>query len=133
MSLTAERNTIMVSNRADVIYLPVGKGKKIYKGSIVVLKSGYAEPGSKAEGLIAAGRAEETVDNSNGAAGDVFINVRRGTFIFENDESAAVTNAELLQSCYILDDCTVTATSTGASVAGKVIEVTSEGVAVEIW
>ena len=42
------------------------------------------------------------------------------------------TTAHVLKPCYIADDQTVTATATGASVAGLVIRVDDAGVAVEI-
>lgn len=134
MSLTAARNTVMVAEKAEMLYLPVGAGKKIYQGALVVLNAGYAEAGKKATGLKAAGRAEETADNTNGAAGDVFINVRRGVFLFDNDSTEAnkVTGEDLLSDCYILDDCTVTSLATDASVAGKIVGVSDDGIAVEI-
>jgi hypothetical protein len=50
-------------------------------------------------------------------------------FVWDNDGS--VTAAHILKDCYIVDDCTVTATSTGSSKAGKVIAVSDDGVAVE--
>ena len=134
MSLTAARNTVMLADKAEMLYLPVGAGKKIYQGAIVVLNAGYAEAGNKAENLIAAGRAEETVDNTEGSAGDVYINVRRGVFIFDNDSTTAnkVKPANLLGDCYVLDDSTVTALATGASKAGKIVDISNDGVAVEI-
>ena len=94
--------------------------------------SGYAVPGSKAATLTAAGRAEETVANT-GADGAATIRVSRGVFVFDNATDAGkLTTAHVLKPCYIADDQTVTATATGASVAGLVIRVDDAGVAVEI-
>ena len=53
-------------------------------------------------------------------------------FIFENSTSGKIAAAEVLGPCYIEDDQTVTKTATSASVAGLVIRVDDEGVAVEM-
>ena len=94
--------------------------------------NGYAVPGKKATGLKAAGRAEETVENKGGD-GEAVIRVARGVFVFDNTATAAnkITAAHVLKPCYMEDDHTVTALATGASVAGTVIRVDDEGVAVE--
>jgi hypothetical protein len=100
---------------------------------VVLNATGYAEPGSTATTLIAAGRAEAQVDNSSGADGALTITVRRGMFRF-NNHSDAVTRTEIGKSCYIVDDQTVAKTSgtSTRSVAGKVIDLDSSGVWVEI-
>ena len=94
---------------------------------------GYAIPGKKAAGLTAAGRAEQTIENTGGD-GEQFIRVARGVFVFDNTTTAAnkITQAHLLKPCYIEDDQTVTALADGASAAGMVIHVDADGVAVEI-
>ena len=76
-------------------------------------------------------QAEETVENKGGD-GEAVIRVARGVFIFENSTSGKITAAEVLGPCYIEDDQTVTKTATSASVAGLVIRVDDEGVAVEM-
>ena len=134
MALNAERDTPELANGGKTLALPVKGATTIYQGSLVALNaSGYAVPGSAAEGLIAAGRAEETVVNA-GADGAATIRVTRGVFVFDNSATQGnkVTAAHLLKPCYIEDDQTVTALSTGSSVAGKVIAVRDDGVAVEI-
>ena len=87
----------------------------------------------KATGLIAAGRAEQTIENT-GDDGEQFIRVARGVFVFDNTATAAnkITQAHLLKPCYIEDDQTVTALADGASAAGIVVHVDADGVAVEI-
>ncbi|WP_305117948.1 hypothetical protein, partial [uncultured Adlercreutzia sp.] len=94
---------------------------------------GYAIPGKKAAALKAAGRAEETVENT-GKDGEAVVRVKRGVFVFDNSGTAAnkVGPADILGPCYIEDDQTVTKTATGASVAGLVVRVDDEGVAVEM-
>lgn len=114
------------------IALPVKGATTIYQGAIVAVDAnGYAIPGEKAASLKAAGRAEETVENKGGD-GDAVIRVSRGTFVFENSTSDKITAADVLGLCYMEDDQTVTKTGTGASVAGLVIRVDDEGVAVEM-
>ena len=133
-NLTAPRDTSEIANGATSIVLPVKAKTTIYQGSIVAIGAdGYAIPGKKAASLKAAGRAEETVENT-GSDGDAVVRVKRGVFIFDNSGTAAnkVGIADVLGPCYIEDDHTVTKTATGASVAGLVVRVDDEGVAVEM-
>lgn len=131
--LTEARDTTEIANGAKYISAPV-KGKiTIYQGGIVALDAdGFAIPGKKAEGLTAVGRAEETVANE-GADGELVIRIARGVFVYDNTSTSAnkITQAHVLKPCYMEDDHTVTALETGASVAGTVIRVDDEGVAVE--
>ena len=129
-ALTNVRDTSELGGK--YIALPVKGATTIYQGAIVAVDAnGYAIPGKKAASLKAAGRAEETVENKGGN-GDAVIRVSRGTFVFENSTSGKITAADVLSLCYMEDDQTVTKTGTGASVAGLVIRVDDEGVAVEM-
>ena len=113
--------------------LPVKGKTTIYQGALVALDGeGFAIPGKKAAGLTVAGRAEETVENTGGD-GELVIRVTRGVFVYANTSTTAnkVTSAHLLKPCYIQDDQTVTALATGTSVAGLVVRVDENGVAVE--
>ncbi len=133
-ALTAARLTSEIANGARSLALPVKGSTTIYQGAIVAIDAnGYAIPGKKATGLKAAGRAEETVVNP-GADGELTIRVTRGIFVFENTATAAnkLTAADILGPCYMEDDQTVTKLATGASIAGTVIRVDDEGVAVEM-
>lgn len=112
---------------------PVAAAAQIFAGSLVVLDaSGNAKPGATATGLKARGRAEDNVDNSAGAAGDLFVPVRRGVFKFANDGS--IDRTHIGGTVYIVDDQTLAATDgTGTrSTAGTLIDVESDGVWVEI-
>ena len=129
-ALTNVRDTSELGGK--YIALPVKGATTIYQGAIVAVDAnGYAIPGKKAASLKAAGRAEETVENKGGD-GDAVIRVSRGTFVFENSTSGKITAADVRGLCYMEDDQTVTKTGTGASVAGLVIRVDDEGVAVEM-
>lgn len=134
MPLNQGRNTNEVVEGRTLI-LPVKAGVKIFDGAIVAIDAnGYAVPGTKAISLTSAGRAETYVDNVGGQSGDKSIKVKRGVFKWNNDsaEGGTIGISGVLKNCYILDDETVTAASTGASVAGKVIAVEDDGVLVEI-
>jgi hypothetical protein len=82
-ALSADRNTPVRAN--EDFEFDVAAGVKIYAGSLVALTAtGFATPGATATTLKALGRAEEYVDNTGGAAGDVTVKVRRGLFRFVN-------------------------------------------------
>lgn len=132
MALTADRNTPMKDG--ELVPVPMSAAK-IYAGSLVVANaSGYAAKGSVATTLTYLGRAEESVDNSAGNAGDKTIMVRRGkAFKWKNSGSDPVTQASLGKTCYIVDDETVAATNgtNTRSAAGIVVQLDSDGVWVE--
>lgn len=133
-NLTAPRDTNEIASGATSLVLPVKSSTTIYQGSIVAIGSdGFAIPGKKAASLKAVGRAEETVENK-GNDGDAVVRVKRGVFVFDNTTTAAnkLTAADVLGPCYMEDDHTVTKLATGSSVAGLVIRVDDEGVAVEM-
>lgn len=124
-ALTKDRNT--ERREGDLFVHGVAASTIIYAGSLVCVNaSGYAVPGSVATTLKAVGRAEETVDNSAGAAAAKTVSVRKGTFKFAN--AGDITIAHLEANVYINDDQTVSSVSTGKSVAGKCVAVDSDGV-----
>lgn len=128
-ALTKDRNTPYRSG-TDVSH-PIAASALIFLGSIVCLDdSGNAVPGSTSTTLVAAGRASETVDNSAGATGDDFIPVQRGVFQYVNDGS--IDRTHIGSDVYIVDDQTLSSVSTGKSVAGKLIDLDTGGVWVEI-
>lgn len=132
-ALSAARNT--PERAGEVIGFPCVASDIVYQGSLVALASGYAAPGATATGLIAVGRAEETVDNSSGSAGALTVLVRRGIFRFGNSAAGdAIAQADVGADCYIVDDQTVAKTSgtNTRSVAGKIVAVDSQGVWVKI-
>jgi hypothetical protein len=101
---------------------------KIWQGALVVINAGFAAPGTAATGLIAVGRADETVDNTSGSDGAVRVKVRPGTFTWDNATSTdACAAADRGKTVYVLDDHTVTITSTGHSAAGKLVDIDADG------
>lgn len=133
--LTGGRNTVKVNNDGRLMILNVAAKEVINQGILVALNAdGFAISAKKAEGLTAVGRANTYADNTKGANGDLIVEVERGTFIWENDSTAAdkVTQAHLMKPCYIKDNVTVTTLATGSSFAGKVVAVYEDGgIAVE--
>jgi hypothetical protein len=111
-------------------------GVIIYNGALVVLdSSGWAKPGVTATGLIAAGVADQQVDNTDGGDGDLSVVVKRGVFRLLNSADAdLITQAEIGDACYIVDDETVAKTSgeNTRSIAGEIVDVDDDGVWVDI-
>lgn len=130
MALTKDRNT--PERAGDEFSLPMADDAIIYAGGIVMQNAtGYAVQGATATGQIAAGRAEEAVDNTNGGDGGKNIKVKRGVFKYKNSSSGdAITIAEIGDNCYIVDDETVAKTNgtNTRSVAGVIVGVDSDGV-----
>lgn len=126
-ALTADRNTPRRDSKQ--FSYPVAASTTIYAGSLVALDaSGNAVPGTVSTTLVAAGRAEQTVDNSAGSAADLSVEVRQGTFRWENGES--ITKAHIGDPAYIIDDQTVGRTddTSTRSVAGVIVDVDPDGV-----
>lgn len=130
MALTADRNTPMKAK--ELIGVPIAANVKIYAGSLVAASAtGLATPGAAASGLTYLGRAEESVDNTGGAASAKMVLVRRDKqFKWGNYASDLVAQAQLGRICFIFDDGQVAATNgNGArSPAGIVLGVDSDGV-----
>ena len=114
------------------IVIPVAAGAVIHEGKMVAIsESGYASEAAKAEKLKVAGCAVEFTDNTSGADGAVFVKVRRAAFVFDNDGS--IKNTDMLKDAYVVDAQTVTITSTGSSVAGKIVGVEADGVTIDMF
>lgn len=129
MTLTADRNTL--AKEGNFINAPVAAAKKIYEGALVALDaSGNATPGLVATTLKSAGRAEENIDNSTGAAGDKRVLIRKGVFKFGNYAADLITRADIGNPCYIVDDEQVARTNgtSTRSVAGTIFDVDTDGV-----
>ncbi len=132
MALNKPRDTI---ERSGVLLsIPVAAGAILYQGALVaVTATGFASPGAVATTLKGAGRAETTVDNTGGADGAKSITVKRGVFRFKNHGADAITQADLLADCFIVDDETVARTNGGntRSRAGKIVGVEATGIWVD--
>ena len=129
MALSNDRNTPRREDELDSI--PVKAATKLYGGALVCADaSGWAVPASSTAGLVARGRADEQVDNTAGANGDLSIRVRRGVFRWDNSAAGdAITQAEIGKHCFVIDDHTVAKTPGNGNrpVAGKVFDVDAQG------
>ncbi len=134
VALTADRNTPQA--QGDLRRGPVAAAQKIFAGALVMRNAaGYLVKGSTATGLVGAGRAEEQVDNSAGAAGAKTLTFRPGLFRFANSTSTdLITEADIGAACYAVDDQTVAKTNgtNTRSPAGTVEMVDDQGVWVRV-
>jgi len=138
--MTAQTQSRVAAQRGDAPLIsllapPMKAATKIYAGGLVVSDAGYAAPGRAATGLIALGIARKDVDNSTGANGDLYADVERGAFPFNNSASVdLIGQADIGKDCFIVDDNTVAKTDGYGtrSRAGRIVEVTSTEVIVEV-
>lgn len=101
----------------------------IYKGIMVALNAaGFAIPAADTASTKVVGIADETVDNSGGAAGDASVLVKKGAFKLKNSESNAVAQANVHANCVVADNQTVSMDTTNDIVAGRVESVEADGV-----
>ena len=107
----------------------VASDSTVYAGAIAAQNSsGKAVPASDTANLVVLGRAEATV-----GAGNILV-IRTGVFLFDNGTSSEeLTAADIGAAAYIVDDHTVGKIGgTNKIPAGIVVDVTADGVAVEI-
>lgn len=125
-ALTAERVT-PIKDRYRCVSLKVA-AVKILQGAMVALNAaGFAKPAANVAGEIVIGRAEETVDNTTGAAGDKSIRVNKGVHKWNNSGTSAVVQATVGKTCMVEDDNTVAATASNSVAAGIVDEIDPDG------
>lgn len=131
---TTDRNT---RQRAGLVRaFPMAAATKIPAGVIAcVSASGVLTNGATALNLKAVGVPQSTLDNSAGAASAFMGEVHGGVWGPFGNSAAAdqITLAEVGSDCYIVDNQTVAKTNgtSTRSVAGKVWDVTTEGVWVQ--
>jgi hypothetical protein len=135
MALTADRNTRSKGTPGAQYKIAVKASTIIYEGSIVAVAgaTGYAEPAADTAGQIVQGVCMEQADNSDGAAGDIEVTVRKGTFYVTNNGTNPVVQATIGDDVHIQDDQTVRISgSVNSIVAGKVESFDSGGVWIRI-
>jgi hypothetical protein len=151
-ALSNSRNTPEMADGGRLRVFRVEANSNIYLGAMVALNdSGNAVAASAttttANSLKVIGRAErvhngvpgQNAINNPGAAGAISLDVRKGVFMFDQDNS--ITAAQVSLPCFALDDHTVTAAdrATGAgvqqyAVAGQVVAIDPSGqVWVDFW
>jgi len=147
-ALTTSRNTPEMADGGRIRVLSVEANTTIFLGSMVAINAaGNAVPASAttttANAQKVIGRAEYVVNgtssqnavNNPGTAGAIQVAVRKGVFMYAQDNS--ITAASVRSQCFALDDNNVTATdrASGASVqqyaaAGQVVVLDASG---EVW
>jgi hypothetical protein len=134
VALAKARSTL--KKEGEQYVLAVEAATLIYQGSIVCRNAaGNATKGITSTTLQALGRAEQTADNTAGAAGAISCTYRSGCFKFANSAAGdLITAASLGLKCYIVDDQTVALTTGGAtrSVAGVIDSIDPDG-SVWVW
>lgn len=122
-ALTTARNT--KTRLGDLRNDLVAANVKIYAGGIVMRNAaGYLTKAATATGCFGVGRAEDTADNSTGAAGAISANYRTGIFAYANSAGGdQIAQADIGKSCYIVDDQTVAKTNgTGTRSPAGIVE-----------
>ena len=130
---TSDRNT----PKRDRLYLHLGVNgaEKIPTGVLVARDAtGYAVNAADAVGVKVLGRSNAEADNTDGADGDIGIEIERGVFLFGNDVTNPVTIASIGENCFVKDNQTVDSDGgINVVVAGRVHDVTAEGVWVDTY
>ncbi len=106
MALTKDRAT--PRRDGHPFPFPVAADTEIFGGSLVALEDGYLVPAKTDTGLVAVGRAEQHVDNTDGAPGALTCEVMPGVYPWDN--SAAddmLAQADVGATVYMVDDHTV--------------------------
>ncbi|MEQ8340071.1 MAG: hypothetical protein RID15_13840 [Marinovum algicola] len=133
-ALAKDRNTPRLEG--DVYSGPVAASTAIFAGALLMRNAaGYIIEGQTATGLVGVGRAEEQVDNSAGANGDLTVKFRPGIYRFANSAAAdEITIAEIGDVAYAVDDQTVAKTdgTSSRSPAGIIVDVDAQGVWVRL-
>jgi hypothetical protein len=95
----------------------------IFAGANVAVGSdGYAKAAAKGTpGDVVKGRADTAVDNTGGSDGDVGVRVHTGVFEWEND-SNAVTQADVGRPVYVVDDQTVADETEGSGLVAGILD-----------
>jgi len=122
-ALSADRNTL--SKEGNVQQYPVDGGSTIYKGALVAINAaGYLIPAADAASARVVGVADEKVDNSAGADGDLNCRVVSGrAFKFD---ATAITQAMVNQIMYVVDDHTFDdSQGTNGIKAGRLVQYVS--------
>lgn len=110
--------------------VPLAATIVVWAGAMVCLDTadGMYKIGVNSTTLINVGIAQESVDSTGTAAGATLCNIKfhrpvKGRWFKNDPGGGAAVAANRGSDCYILDDQTVTMTSTTASKAGRVWEV----------
>lgn len=128
MAKDENRMPLDVNHPAAFFGNPVAAGAHIFRGALVALDAaGNAVPALPASPVMR-GVAREEADNTGGVAGAISVETARGCWLIRNN--GTVNRTHIGKNVFVVDDETVGAT--GTLVAGRCLDVTPGGVAVEI-
>lgn len=124
----ADRNTL--KKDGELIALAVAASTVIEAGKMVAMNAaGYAVEASDTAGITVIGKADQYVDNSDGANGDQDVLVERGkAFLYANSATNAVAVTGIGKTVYVEDDETVASDTTNDIPAGKCMGLEGSGV-----
>jgi len=141
-ALTKPRNTPRRGPSLHSVSVFLKDGYSVFVGGLVALDGvdGYAVPGAKRTGLIAAGiYAPKSGSVLSGSASEAVadgateIDLDCGLFDLDNGSSSDhCTIADVGALAYMLDDHTVSRLSSGASAAGRIVAVSADESAVTV-
>lgn len=124
---TKDRVTKQLAGPSSTFSDPVAAAATIFMGALVALDaSGDAIPAAAGSPTLR-GVAKAQADNADGAAGDISVEVRKGTFLFAQ---TGLTRADIESDVFVVDDQTVGAA--GTLIAGKLVDLDAAGAWVEI-
>lgn len=134
VALTSDRNT--PERVGDLRAGLMAANVRIFAGALIMRTAeGHLAPGATATGAVDAGRADIAADNTDGAAGAVTVDWRKGIFRVNNSAGDdLISLADIGTLCFIVDDNTVARTdgSGTRSPAGVVEDVDAIGVWVRL-
>lgn len=141
LGMAAATTSIDTPERSGAIFqgLDVKASTKLYAGTLAAINaSGNVLSAADAASIKVLGRVEPNpdgvsgdYDNSSGAAGDVKVTVKRGTFAFNNSGTNAITKAHIGGIAYVEDNQTVaSAGGTNSIKAGIILGIDASG---KVW
>lgn len=114
-----------------LLNIPVKGGAELKEATMAAIDAdGYAVNAAASAGLLIAGCVQEYCDNRTGTDGDKTVNVKRGTFVWQND--GTIKKTDILKPCYMKDSVTVSLTAENSSFAGIILAVENDGVTVDM-
>ncbi len=140
MALTAARRITSRQDNPRSIPVSLADGYTFYDGAVLVIDAasgdGLAHPATKKTGLtvvglfapkfgsLASNGRVVTSESNSGVVSDCIV----GVYDLDNgSNSDAITQADVGNLCYLLDDHTVSRLSSSASAAGRIVAVNADG------
>ena len=111
---------------------PVAAGVKLYAGLIGALNAAGFLDYPAAGSTFAAGVIDKDVDNTNGTAGAVTCDLRRGCFLFDQGAGTAITIADRFKDCYLSDNHSVSIADQSKGFGGVIYDVDASGIWVRL-